>query len=116
MLEDVYRQRPSRIPGAVVWTTVSRGEVRRILPDACMDLVWDGDHVMVAGPDTTAFLSLRSPGAMAVGVRFAPGALPSVLGVPAHVLRDEHVLLGDVWQRSEVDAIEESISAAPSTA
>jgi AraC-like DNA-binding protein len=114
MLEDVYAERPSRIAGAVVWTTVSRGEVRRVLPDACMDLVWDGEHVAIAGPDTTAFLSRRDPGAVAVGLRLAPGAMPAVLGVPAHALRDEHTSLAAVWGRSDVARIEESIATAAS--
>lgn len=112
MLGDVYAEQPSRIAGAVVWTTVSRGQARRVLPDACMDLVWDGEHVTIAGPDTTAFLSRRETGAVAVGLRLAPGAMPGVLGVPAHALRDEHPLLADVWGRAEAARVEDRLAAA----
>jgi AraC-like DNA-binding protein len=112
MLESVLLERPSRIAGAVVWTTVSAGRARRILPDGCMDLVWDGEHLVIAGPDTAAFLSRRPPGAAAAGLRFAPGAMPLVLGVPAHTLRDQHVPLDAVWPAAEVARIEAAVAAA----
>ena len=35
---------------ACVWTSVSRGGV--ILPDGCVDIVWRGDRLVVAGPAT----------------------------------------------------------------
>jgi AraC-like DNA-binding protein len=112
MLDAVYRERSSRIAGAVVWTTVSAGRARRILPDGCMDLVWDGEHLAIAGPDTVAFLSRRPAGAAAAGLRFAPGAMPLVLGVPAHALRDQHVPLDAVWPSAEVARIEDMVAAA----
>ncbi len=53
-----------------------------VLPDGCMDLIEMNDAVLIAGPDTTAFLSdQHSP--LATGIRFRPGALPRLLGVPA---------------------------------
>ena len=51
------RERPSRVPGAMLWTAPSDGTESRILPDGCMDLIWvDDGTLMVAGPDTEAFL------------------------------------------------------------
>jgi AraC-like DNA-binding protein len=110
----VYLERPSRIPGAVLWRTVSVGEPWRVLPDGCMDLIWDGEHVAVAGPDTVAFLTRREAGAVAVGLRLPPGAMPAVLGLPAHALRDEHAPLADVWGRSCGARVEDAIATAAS--
>jgi AraC-like DNA-binding protein len=61
--------------------------VRRIVPDGCADLVWTGSRLFVAGPDTGPQLTEPAPGRIA-GVRFAPGALPALLGVPASAVRD----------------------------
>ncbi|WP_031937859.1 helix-turn-helix domain-containing protein [Prescottella defluvii] len=91
----MYRERPSRmIPGATVWHTV-RSPDGTVLPDGCMDLVWRDGAVLVAGPDTRPFTVTASsdPG---VGVRFPPGLLPHLLGVPATDLRDQRVPLADV--------------------
>lgn len=52
-------------------------------------------RVVVAGPDTMAINATRS-GEPVVGLRFRPGALPRLLGVPAIQLRDQRVPLADV--------------------
>jgi AraC-like DNA-binding protein len=83
-----------------------------VLPDGCMDLIWDGRHVHVAGPDTTAFEVETRPGDTLTGLRFAPGTAPAVLGVPAHDLRDLHVGLDAVWSRAEAVRLEESVAVA----
>jgi AraC-like DNA-binding protein len=61
--------------------------------------------VMVAGPDTTASVSPRD-GEPFVGLRFHPGVLPRLLGVPASELRNERVplsdLRGDHFQRGSL--------------
>ncbi|GAA4987073.1 helix-turn-helix domain-containing protein [Pseudonocardia tropica] len=69
---------------------------QRVLPDGCMDLLLAGDDVLVAGPDTTAHLAGSPAGGVATGLRFRPGALPALLGVPADALRDRRVPLSDV--------------------
>ena len=68
-----------------------------MLPDGCMDLYVAGEsgHPMVAGPDTAAILSGPSSERLQ-GLRFRPGVLPRLLGVPAHELRDRRVRLDDV--------------------
>jgi AraC-like DNA-binding protein len=80
------------------WTSdQTRGPVR-VLPDGCMDLYVVGDpacDVMVAGPDTVANLSAPSAEPL-MGLRFRPGALPRLLGVPAHELLDGRVRLDEV--------------------
>lgn len=60
----------------------------RVLPDGCMDLIEMDDSVVVAGPDTSAFVSESTA---ATGIRFRPGMLPRLLGVPAVEVRDSRV-------------------------
>ena len=69
---------------------------QRVLPDGCMDLILHGGRVLVAGPDTTAHLAGSPAGGVTTGLRFRPGALPALLGVPADALRDRRVPLPDV--------------------
>ena len=95
----MYQERPSTLPGAVVWSGSDNrpGSVQRVLPDGCMDLLWAEGGLLVAGPDTSAHLATVPAGTGYVGLRFAPGAGPAVLGVPASALRDLRVPLQDVW-------------------
>jgi AraC-like DNA-binding protein len=68
-------------------------EVGDVLPDGCMDLVWTGEELLVAGPDTGPHPVRREPGHTSAGLRFAPGRLPALLGVPASAVRDQRVPL-----------------------
>ncbi|TWG06547.1 hypothetical protein FHX80_115042 [Streptomyces brevispora] len=80
---DRYEERASRMDGATVWTlTVPRGSVHPVLPDGCMDLLWTGGRLLVAGPDTRAAPTSGSDGGSHAGIRFAPGTAPALLGVP----------------------------------
>ena len=67
-----------------------------VLPDGCMDLVWTGAELVVAGPDTVAHPGRRLRGVTAAGLRFLPGALPSLLDVPAAPLQNQRVSLVDL--------------------
>jgi AraC-like DNA-binding protein len=67
-----------------------------VLPDGCMDLVWTGAELLVAGPDTAPHPYRPPPGRTAVGLRFAPGRLPALLGMPASAVRDERVPLVEI--------------------
>ncbi|OZM78508.1 helix-turn-helix domain-containing protein [Pseudonocardia sp. MH-G8] len=67
--------------------------VQQVLPDGCMDLVWTGRELLVAGPDTGPHPAQREPGDVGAGLRFAPGRLPALLGVPAIEVRDQRVPL-----------------------
>ncbi|WP_198168160.1 helix-turn-helix domain-containing protein [Herbidospora yilanensis] len=104
----MYRERPSVIPGAVVWHTpaVAAETARRVLPDGCMDLLWTSGRLVVAGPDSVAYQTTITPGADYTGLRFAPGDLPELLGVPAGELRDRRVPLDEVWTAGRVRALE----------
>jgi hypothetical protein len=120
-MADAYRERePSAALGelvACVWTGVTRAadDPRgRVLPDGCIDVVWmPGREPFVAGPDTGP-KSEGPAGRRVVGIRFRPGAAPSLLGVPAAALTDERPALRDVWRRGESLALEEELARAPS--
>jgi AraC-like DNA-binding protein len=94
-----YRERVSRVPGAVLWRRVSpgAGTEQRVLPDGCMDLIWADGELIVAGPDTEAHSASAPAGTRFVGLRFAPGTGAAIVGVPAHELRDRRVPLADLW-------------------
>ena len=79
------------MPGAFVWSSVATGDAVRVLPDGCMDLLWDGIEIVIAGPDTHAHLFERPAGSPMTGLRFAPGHAPRVLGVPADAFTNERV-------------------------
>ncbi|TPG31994.1 helix-turn-helix domain-containing protein [Mycolicibacterium hodleri] len=73
------------------------GDQVRVLPDGCMDLIRMDGHVVVAGPDTSALTTTRGQQAI-TGLRFRPGVLPRLLGVPAAELVDRRVPLGELRQ------------------
>jgi AraC-like DNA-binding protein len=76
---------------------------RRILPDGRMDLVWiRGAGVLIAGPQTRFTLRPQVAPLVAVGVRFHPGAAPSLLRLPAVDFVDGHVPLDAVAPRLAV--------------
>lgn len=100
------------IAGAQVWTAVSDGSGHRVLPDGCMDLLWMDGHLVVAGPDATAFVSQERPGAVTTGLRFAPGAAPGVIGVPAAALRGQRVPLAALWPSADVERAEETVATS----
>src|SRR5579864_8304437 len=77
------------------WQDPSRERRQPVLPDACIDLVWDGETLTVAGPDTRA-VPLGGEGSF-IGVRFRPGAAPAFLGIGADALVDARVTLADIW-------------------
>ncbi|MFE0510966.1 helix-turn-helix domain-containing protein [Streptomyces sp. NPDC058964] len=112
----MYEERASRLTGAVVWRrTLEDPAVRPVLPDGCMDLLWNEGRLLVAGPDTRAYVP-GGPLARWAGVRFRPGTAPAVLGVPAHELRDRRVQLADLWPAAEVRRLRARLEAAPEPA
>lgn len=91
-----YRELPTTDPLlACVWTRDGGTRTRRILPDACVDIVSVNGRLIVAGPATRAHLT--TSGGAAFGVRFRIGAAGAALGLPAAELRDTSVPLADVW-------------------
>jgi AraC-like DNA-binding protein len=113
MLVVMYQERRACLPGAVVWTRTARdGGPVRIVPDGGMDVIWMGGDLIVAGPDTGPHLTTDAPGDRCAGIRFAPGAGPRVLGVPAAALRDGRVPLAALWPSAEVRRMAERLDGA----
>ncbi|WP_086793135.1 helix-turn-helix transcriptional regulator [Streptomyces thermovulgaris] len=108
----MYQERPSRLPGAVVWRSIpDPSGARPVLPDGCMDLLWSEGRLLVAGADTRAHVP-PGPPALWAGVRFFPGTAPAYLGVPAHELRDQRVDLADLWPAATVRRLRDRLGAA----
>jgi AraC-like DNA-binding protein len=115
IMTDMYRERPSRVPGAVVWTAASGPGEKRVLPDGCMDLIWNGRDVLIAGPDTHAQVFAGDDPTTFTGLRFAPGFGPRVIRIPAHALTDLRMPLAAAWPASAVRRLVDDLasSAAP---
>jgi hypothetical protein len=94
-----YRERATAVPGAVLWErAVGPAPKRtRILPDGCLDLLWDGHRLFVAGPDSAARWHGSEAGTRYVGLRFSGGLGPALLGMPADQLRDQSPDLDALW-------------------
>jgi hypothetical protein len=69
--------------------------------------------MQVVGPQTGPLEHTLTPGTTVVGVRFNPGAAPSVLGLPASEVVDLSVGADELWGRSAV-ALGEAVAAATS--
>jgi AraC-like DNA-binding protein len=98
---DTYREfvPPPSARGAIACWWIRRGTGRpvRVIPDGCVDLVWRaGEGAVIAGPDTSAWLSSTRESAVLVGARFLPGAGGAAFGVPLTELRDHRVPVGEL--------------------
>jgi AraC-like DNA-binding protein len=71
----------------------------QVIPDGCIDIVWTGRSLHVAGPDTEPIFESASPGTVFVGVRFRPGAAPPWLGMPASEFVNARIALEEFWGR-----------------
>jgi AraC-like DNA-binding protein len=80
-----------------------------------MDLLWNEGRLLVAGPDTRAYVTGGTPSTW-TGLRFPPGTAPAFLGVPAHELRDLRVELADLWPPSEVRRLRGRVARSPDPA
>jgi AraC-like DNA-binding protein len=67
-----------------------------VLPDGCVDLLWRGGRVIVAGVDQAAWRSPVRPGEEIVGIRLRPGVAGAVFGLPASELLDSRVPMEDL--------------------
>jgi AraC-like DNA-binding protein len=89
------------------------GYTDRVLPDACMDVIWDGSRLFVAGPDTGPVIGRSTPGGRTVGVRFRPGHAPAFLGLPASELLDQRVDVAHLWGERAAAHLAEELAPAP---
>ncbi len=83
----------------------------RVLPDGCVDLVWRGGDLFVAGPDSRAFLSPVDPSGTIVGLRFRTGTAGQLLGLPASELLDARVPVAEIWGAELAERLGEAPSA-----
>ncbi|MGX6602092.1 helix-turn-helix domain-containing protein [Micromonosporaceae bacterium Da 78-11] len=106
----MYEERASALPHVVSWWSVTRpgAPPKRILPDGCLDLIWQSGEVIVAGPDTTAQVATSTEGGRSFALRFGAGTGPGVLGVPASELLNSRVPLADLWPAAEVRRLVEA--------
>lgn len=89
-----------------------RTSVRRVLPDACVDLVWTpGSPPLVAGPDTAAVSAKVAAHTSVIGIRFRVGAAGAALEVPAAELRDARLALANLWGGT-AERLEERLDTA----
>jgi len=70
----------------------------QVIPDGCVDIIWTGESLGVAGPDTEPIFESFPPGTVIVGVRFRPGAAPPWLGVPASEIVNSRLPLQEFWR------------------
>ncbi len=99
-----YREQPppaGLLPSvACLWARVvgpGADAVAAVLPDACVDLIWEQGHgVFVAGPDTGPAPSVSPAGTVFAALRFAPGAAGPALGLPMSELLDQRVDAADL--------------------
>lgn len=84
---------------------------QRIVPDACIDLIWSGERLSIAGPDTRSRVVALAPGTRVVAVRLRPGAAGAVLGVPAWELRDEVVAAAEMLGRAAAETLLDALHA-----
>ena len=92
----------------------SRSEWVRVVPDGCVDILWTGTDLVVAGPDTQCILDRLPRGTVVVGVRFHPGAASSWLGLPVSQLLNTRVPLTELW-RSDADRLFDYVNRNRST-
>ncbi|MDQ6777418.1 MAG: helix-turn-helix domain-containing protein [Actinomycetota bacterium] len=96
---------------ACTWeqTTTTQYE-QQIVPDACVDLIWAGGRLTVAGPDTRARVMTLESGSRFVGARLRPGAAGAALGLPASELRDVSPDAAEVLGRDVAAALLEELA------
>ena len=107
-----YTERQVR-PGVDVWRTTGTVGQTRVLPDGCVDLLFDGRRLLVAGPDTAARVHRNPAPAPMWGARLHAGLGPVLLGVPADELRDATVPLEQVWSDRRTRTLTEQVADDP---
>lgn len=69
----------------------------RVLPDACIDIVFISDEdPVVVGPWTVPFMTRLPGGSMVTGARLHPGRASWLLGIPASELLNQIVSVSDL--------------------
>ena len=97
---------------ACTWEQVTTTQhEQQVVPDACVDLIWAGGQLTVAGPDTRARVATLASGSRLIGARLRPGTAGAVLGLPASELCDASPDAAEVLGRDLVAALLEELAA-----
>lgn len=110
-----YRERRSAVERGVVWSTTPEPTGGRVLPDGCMDLLWLDDDLVIAGPDTRAYVSQPAEPRAVTGIRLSGGVGATAFGVPAHEVRNQRIPVADVWGMHTARALRRQIESAADT-
>ena len=108
-----YREWATSVPGVVLWRSAASSAPTLILPDGCLDLIWDGERLLVAGPDTAARWHRAQPASRYAALRFSRGLGPALLGVPADSLTDRSVALADLWPSAPAERLGQQVADDP---
>jgi AraC-like DNA-binding protein len=108
----VYREHaPSpalRAQVSCYWTVTAPGGPHRVLPDGCIDVIWDlaRGRARVVGTMTAAAL-VRASRYDVLAVRFRPGEAVGLLGLEAPQLTDTEIELEDLWGPAAGELLEQ---------
>lgn len=83
---------------------------QHIVPDACVDLIWAGGRLTVAGPDTRPRVVTLESASRLVGARLRPGTAGAILGLPASELCDVSPDAAEVLGRDVAAALLEELA------
>lgn len=106
---STYQERRSGSVPATLWRRGGQRGSAQVLPDGCMDLIWTGTGLLVAGPDTGPVEV--SGGADMVALRFDPGVAPSVLGVAADEVVNGRIDFADIAGSCRARKLSEEMAA-----
>jgi len=98
------------------WAFESTGAGHRVLPDGCIDFIFDLDagRAIVQGPMTRAEVVTLPAGSRVFGVRFAPGAGATFVDAAVHELEDRSTELTDVTRAAYAWRLAERVAEARS--
>lgn len=113
----------SPLPELATWVAATWQEIVAagshadgVHPDASIDIVWDGDTLVVFGPRTRTEPPREvRPGAF-LGARLRPGSTRAILGETAVALADRTVALEELWGSAARAAAVRVASAGPDRA
>jgi AraC-like DNA-binding protein len=84
----------------------------RVLPDGCVDLVWDGERLSVVGASTVAVRQSLDGRGGNVGLRLRPGGAGAILAWPARELPAEGLAVEALWGAA-ARSVEAELAGAP---
>lgn len=87
----------------------------RVLPDGCLELVWDGQHARAVLPAPGPARYPVSAEAQTIGIRIQPGWGAIVLGAPLRHLAGV-TDLANLWDTATARHLEAALAAAPDPA